>query len=60
MYIMIAPDSNTRDRRAAAFRVVVDHDRHPVVRVHLQEFRGELIAALDVAGDDLVLETAFL
>ena len=49
-----------RDRRAAAFRAMVDHNRHAVVGVHLEEFRGELIAALDVAGDDLVLETAFL
>ena len=49
-----------RDRRTAPFRVMIDHDRHAVVGVHLKEFRGELIAALDVAGDDLVLETAFL
>src|SRR5436305_13235510 len=42
-----------RDRRAAALWSMVDHRRHAVVRVHLQKFGRELIAALDVAGDDL-------
>src|SRR5437660_5028509 len=48
-----------RDRRAAALWSMVDHRRHAVVRVHLQKFGRELIAALDVAGDDLVLKPAF-
>src|SRR5438045_3042877 len=39
---------------------MIDHRRHAVVRVHLQKFGRELIAALDVAGDDLVLKPAFL
>src|SRR5438270_295780 len=49
-----------RDRRAAALWSMIDHRRHAVLRVHLQKFGRELIAALDVAGDDLVLKPAFL
>ena len=48
------------DRLAAAFRLVVDHHRHAMVGVHLEELFAELIAAADVDGYDLVGQAAFL
>ncbi len=38
---------------------MVDQDRHAVIGVDLQEFRFELVAAPDVAGDEVVIETQF-
>jgi len=54
---MIAPDSKDADRRAAAPRHMVDQRRHAMVRIDFQKIRFELIAAPDIAGDDLVVET---
>ena len=51
---MIAPDSKTANGAPPSAGVVIDHGRHAVVRVHLQELRRELVAAADVARDDLV------
>src|SRR5215469_17714038 len=45
------------DRCAAALGRMIDQHRHAMIGVHLQEFGGELIAASDVAGNDVVIET---
>src|SRR5215468_8876045 len=45
------------DRRAAALRRMVDQHRHAMVGIDFQKVRLELIAAPDIAGDDLVVET---
>jgi hypothetical protein len=55
MYIMIAPDSKTEIGAPPPAGRVIDHHRHAVIRVHLEEFRRELVAAADVARDDLVI-----
>ena len=48
------------DRRPAALGVVIDQHRHAVVRIDLQEFGLELIAAPDIARHEIVVETQFL
>ena len=54
---MIAPDSKTAIGVAAARRVVIDHDRHAMVRVHREKLGRELVALLDIARDDPVRQS---
>src|SRR5262249_49897304 len=44
------------DRRPAALWLMVDQYRHAVVRVDLQELELELVAAADIAWDEIVVE----
>src|SRR5262249_20455631 len=48
------------DRRPAALWLMVDQYRHAVVRVDLQELELELVAAADIAWDEIVVEPQFL
>ena len=54
---MIAPGFENANRGTTAFRRMVDQHRHAMVGIDLQKVRLELIAASDVAGNDLVVET---
>jgi len=54
---MIAPDFEDADRRTAALRRMINQHRHAVVGIDFQKVRLELIAASDIARDNLVVET---
>jgi hypothetical protein len=56
----IAPDSKMTVRCAAAGRVVVYKNRHPVVGVEREEAWLELVSSTEVAGDDAVLQPRLL
>jgi hypothetical protein len=58
MYIMIAPDSKTDIGAPPPFGLW--STMTGMRWVHFEEFGGELIAALDIAGNHLVLDSAFL
>ena len=56
---MIAPDSKMLIGAPPPLGVVVDQDRHAVIGIDLQKVGLELVAAPDIAGNQIVIETQF-
>ena len=49
-----------RDRLATTRWIMIHQYRHPVIGVHLEELRRELIPPADITGHDFVLRAQFL